>query len=97
MDTQSKRVSSKNVTEANREKSKEELIFLKNTLNKIGENRLERAKTSAQARFINEGEQCSKYWFALNKPKEPANIMLRLQDEERVQLQTTKVHIFCNF
>src|SRR5882672_2885447 len=84
MPTQSKRVSSNNVTEANREKAREELIFLKNSLNKIGENRFERAKTSAQAQFINEGEQFSKYWFTLNKPKEPANIMLGLQDEEGV-------------
>src|SRR5467141_4320447 len=92
MDTQRKRVSSENVTEANREKAREELIFLKNTLNKIEENKLERAKTSAQARFINEREQCSKYWFALNRPKEPANIMLGLQDEEGVvQTETRKM------
>src|SRR5882672_8948777 len=92
MGTQSKRVSSKNVTEINREKTREELIFLKNSLNKIGENRLKRAKMSAQARLINEGEQCSKYWFALNKPKEPANIILGLQDEEGVvQTETRKM------
>src|SRR5467141_5079487 len=92
MDTQSKRVSSKNVRHADREKAREELIFLKNSLNKIGENRLERANISAQARFINEGEQCSKYWFTLNKPKEPENIMLGLQDEEGVvQTETRKM------
>jgi len=66
------------MTEANRERAREELIFLKNSLNNIGENKLERAKMLAQAHFINEGEQCSKYWFTLNKPKEPVNIILGL-------------------
>ena len=47
---------------------------------------------SAQACFINEGDKCSKYWFSLNKPKEPANIILGLQDEEgTVQTETRKM------
>src|SRR5882724_4466210 len=89
---QNKRTTSSNVTEENRKRAKEEFLFLKSSLNKIGHEKLEREKDSAQAQFLNEGERCSKYWFALNKPKEPSNMILGLQNEEGiVQTETRKM------
>src|SRR5882724_203720 len=92
METQNKRTTSSDVTEENRKRAKEEFLFLKSSLNKIGNKKVERAKDSAQAQFLNEGERCSKYWFALNKPKEPSNIILGLQNEEGIiQTETRKM------
>jgi len=84
MKTQSNRFSSNNATIENKARAKEEFLFLKSSLNKIGNEKLEKAKKSAQAHFLNEGERCSKYWFALNKPKETNNMILGLQDEEGI-------------
>ena len=66
---------------------------------KIGNEPLEKVKESAQAQFLNEGERCSKYWFALNKPKEPNNMILGLQNEEGIiQTETRKmVEIASNY
>src|SRR5882724_9366674 len=92
MEAQSRRFSSKNTMTENKTKAKEEFLFLKSSLNKIGNEKLEKAKESAQACFLNEGERCSKYWFALNKPKEPNNMILGLQNEEGIiQIETTKM------
>src|SRR5882724_9770273 len=89
---QNKRTTSSNVTEENRTRAREEFLFLKSSLKKIGNEKLERAKDSAQAQFLNERERCSKYWFALNKPKEPNNMMLGLQNEEGIiQTETRKM------
>ena len=98
METQSKRISSNNATSENRTRAREEFLFPKCSLKKRGNERLEKAKESAQACFLNEGEGCSKYWFALNKPKEP-NMILGLQDEECViQTETRKmVEIASNY
>ena len=81
METQSKRISSNNVTARNRRRARGEFLFLKSSLNKIGNEKLEKEKDSAQAQFLNEGERCSKYWFLLNKPKEPNKMILGLQDK----------------
>ena len=59
MDSQSIRISSGNVSNANKEKARNELIFLKSSINKIEENELKRAIISAQAHFLNEGQQYS--------------------------------------
>ena len=92
METQSKRISSSNATSENRTRAREEFLFLKSSLNKIGNKKLDKAKESAQAHFLNEGERCSKYWFALNKPKEPNNMILGLQNEEGIiQTETRKI------
>src|SRR5882724_11767578 len=47
METQSKRISSNNATTENRTRSREEFLFLKSSLNKIGNKKLEKAKESA--------------------------------------------------
>jgi len=41
----------------------------------------------------------AKYWFALNKPKEPSNMILGLQNEEgTIQTETRKlVDIVSNY
>jgi len=49
METQSKRISSNNATAENRMKAREELLFLTSSLNKIGNETLEKEKESAQA------------------------------------------------
>ena len=46
MVTQSKRISSNNVTAENRRRAREEFLFLKSSLNKIGNEKLEKAKDS---------------------------------------------------
>ena len=74
METQKKKISSRNITIASRKRAREELMLLKSSLNRIENKKLERAKESAQTQFLNERERCSKYLFALNKPKEPNNI-----------------------
>src|SRR5882724_103853 len=85
-------MTSEKATNADKEKARNEMLFLKASLNKLEENRMEKARKSAKARFLNEGEQCSKYWFTLNKPKEPENIILGLQNEEgAVQTETRKM------
>ena len=92
METQSKRISSNNVTTENKKRAREEFLFLKSSLNKIENKRLDRAKESAQAQFLNEGERCSKYWFALKKPKELNNMILGLQNKEGIiQTETRKM------
>ena len=63
INTQSRRMTSKKMTDADKEKARNDMLFLKASLNKMEENRMEKARKSAQARFLNEGEQCSKYWF----------------------------------
>ena len=80
-------------------RAREEFLFLKSSRNKIGNKKLEKAKESAQAQFLNKGERCSKYWFALNKPKEPNNMILGQQDEEGIiQTETRKmVEIASNY
>ena len=84
-------MTSKKATNADKEKPRNEMLFLKASLNKMEENRMEKARKSAQVRFLNKGEQCSKYWFPLNKPKEPENVILGLQNEEgAVQTETRK-------
>ena len=47
METQSKRISSNNSTSENRTRAREEFLFLKSSLNKIGNKKLEKAKESA--------------------------------------------------
>ena len=84
METQSKRISSNNATSENRTKAREELLFLKSSLDKIRNEKLDKAKETAQAHFLNKWERCSKYWFSLNKPKEPNNMILGLQNEEGI-------------
>ena len=49
METQSKRISSNNATIDNKRKAREESLFFKSSLNKIGNEKLEKAKDSAQA------------------------------------------------
>ena len=49
METQNKRISSKNVTTENKKRASEEILFLINSLNKIENEKLERAKESSQA------------------------------------------------
>ena len=49
METQNKRISSNNATTENRRRDREEFMFLKSSLNKIGNEKLEKAKESAQA------------------------------------------------
>jgi len=65
-------------------------LFLKSSLNKIENEKLEKPKESAQAQFLNEGERCSKHWFALNKLKELNNTILGLQNEECIFQTETK-------
>ena len=66
--------------------------ILKSSLKNMENEKLDRETESAQAWFLNEGERCSKYWFALNKPKEPSNIILGLQNEEgTIQTETRKM------
>jgi len=48
METQNKRISSNNVTAKNRRRAREEILFLKRSLNKIGNEKLEKAKDSAR-------------------------------------------------
>jgi len=52
METQSKRISPNNATIENRMRAREEFLFLKSSLNKIGNEKLEKAKESAQAQFL---------------------------------------------
>ena len=47
METQSRRFSSKNTMTGNKTKAKEEFLFLKSSLSKIGNEKLETAKESA--------------------------------------------------
>ena len=49
METQNKRISSNNATTENRKRAGAEYLFLKSSLNKIENLKLERAKESAQA------------------------------------------------
>jgi len=52
METQNKRTTSSNVTEENKKRAKEEFLFLKSSLNKIGNKKSERAKDSLSPGLI---------------------------------------------
>ena len=65
-----------------KEKEKKKLEECKKDLNKIERERIENARKSAKARYLNEGETNSRYWFALNKSKKPRNVIYALQNKE---------------
>jgi len=61
METQNKESPPTIQQQKNRKRARDEFLFLKSSLNKIENEKTRRATESAQAKFLNEGERCSKY------------------------------------
>ena len=65
-----------------KEKAKENLKKQKKELEEMEKERIENARKAAEAKYMNEGETSSRYWFSLNKERKLANVIYTLQDKE---------------
>lgn len=81
-------------TETNNPTLRDNMLILRNELEDDDKQRLRLIQQAAKARFVKEGEKCTKYWFALGKSKKSRDSIKCLVNEN---LQpTTKTEEMCD-
>jgi len=80
----------RSLNENNERKNTEDLTRLRTRMALVEEKNIEKLRRRAEARYRTLGENCTKYWFNLNKPRREKECILALEDTEGFLTAQTK-------